>query len=357
MGVSDFMMNLLEQLQHKKGITESSANSYIKRLYTLNNKRPFNNLAFLRHKQDIHAKLQPYAETTYRNMLSAIASVLSLYQSKPTYASLYRYYSKLLNDKHEEAKEYNAKYANHKTEKQAKNWITWDEVLQRKQDLKDNVASFCSKKHITPQQKDVLLQFLILSLYTDIPPRRNQDYQLLHLVKSTDGKPTDKNYLSIDDKTLTFNRYKTAKKYGQVKIDITDNDELRYALRCYLRHHPHNKGRKGKNFITPLLVNSDGTPLTSVNAITRILNKIFKKRVGSSMLRHIYLTGKYGDELKEMNQDAIAMGHSTSQQRDYVKDKPPPEEMEGSGKPDADIDALLTEIGGEQANLRERLDS
>jgi len=331
-GVSDFMMKLVDDLVSKKEVAESSANAYVKRLYTLNNKRPFKNIAFLRNKADILAKLEPYAETTKRNMLGAITSVLSLYQKKPTYASLYTYYSKLLNDKHELAKEHNQKYANHKTEKQAKNWITWDEVLERKQDLKEQVASFCSKKHITPQQKDVLLHFLVLSLYTDIPPRRNQDYQLLHLVKSAKDKPTDKNYLSIDDKTLYFNRYKTAKKYGQVKVNITDNEDLRYALRCYLAHHPHNKGRKGKNFITPLLVNNDGTPLTSVNAITRILNKIFG-----------------------MNEDAEAMGHSITQQREYVKDKPPPEEMEGSGKADADMNALLSEIGGEQINLRETI--
>lgn len=353
-GVSDFMMNLIEDLVNKRDVAESSANAYIKRLYTLNNKRPFKNLAFLRNKEDILSKLEPYAETTKRNMLGAITSVLALFQKKPTYSSLYTYYSKLLNDKHELAREHNTKYANHKTETQAKNWITWEQVLAIKNNLKEQVADFCSKKHITPQQKDVLLQFLILSLYTDIPPRRNQDYQLLHLVKSTKDKPTDKNYLAIDDKTLTFNRYKTAKKYGQVKIDITDNEDLRYALRCYLRHHPHNKGRKGKNFITPLLVNNDGTPLTSVNAITRILNKIFKKRVGSSMLRHIYLTSKYGDELKEMKEDSEAMGHSIAQQREYVKDKPPPD-LEGSGeKPDADIEALLTEINQESRNIRVR---
>jgi len=348
LGVSDFMMKLAEQLQSQKDITESSANAYIQRLYTLNNKRPFKNLAFLRNKEDVLARLEPYAETTYRNMLGAITSVLSLYQNKPSYKSLYQFYSKLLNDKHDEAREYQSKYSNHKTEKQAKNWITWDEVLERKKELKTRVEYFCNKKSITPEQKDILLQFLILSLYTDIPPRRNQDYQLLYLVKNADDKPTDKNYLAIDNKTLYFNKYKTSKKYGQVKIDITDNEPLRYALRCYLAHHPHNKGKKGKNFITPLLVNPDGTPLSSVNSITRILNKIFHKKVGSSMLRHIYLTSKYGEELQDMKDTATAMGHSITQQREYVKDKPPP--TEGGGmKTDPDMEALLQDL----SNTRE----
>jgi hypothetical protein len=38
------------------------------------------------------------------------------------------------------------------------------------------------------------------------------------------------------------------------------------------------------------------------------------------MLRHIYLSDKYGDLLKEQKEDAIKMGHSVSMQRDYIKD-------------------------------------
>lgn len=355
MSVSDFMMNLADNLKKKKGITESSANLYLNRLYTLNNKRPFTNLAFLRKKDEIFKKLEPYADTTFRGFLTSIVSTLSLYNDKPSYHKLYNFYSNILNQKSDEAREYQKKYANHKTAKQQKNWIKWDEILKIKNDMKEDVMGFCSKRHITHSQKELLLQFLVLSLYTDIPPRRNQDYQYLYLVKDATDKPKDKNYLSIDDKTLHFNKYKTAKKYGAVKINITDNEPLRFALRCYLAHHPHNKGKKGKKFMTPLLVHTDGTPLTNPNAITRILNKIFKKKVGSSMLRHIYLTSKYGDELKEMKEDSEAMGHSVSQQRDYIKDKPPVEtkDIKGSGeKPDADIEALLTEISGEQRNIR-----
>jgi hypothetical protein len=49
-----------------------------------------------------------------------------------------------------------------------------------------------------------------------------------------------------------------------------------------------------------------------------MLNKVFGKKVGSSMLRHIYLSGKYGNELEEMKKDAEAMGHSVSQQKEYI---------------------------------------
>ena len=58
------------------------------------------------------------------------------------------------------------------------------------------------------------------------------------------------------------------------------------------------------------MVDSEGNPLSSNNAITRILNKIFDKKIGSSMLRNIYLTTKYASSNKEKQLDATAMGNS-----------------------------------------------
>ena len=65
------------------------------------------------------------------------------------------------------------------------------------------------------------------------------------------------------------------------------------------------------------LVNADGSPLAAVNAITRILNKTLGKKVGSSMLRHIFLSSKY--DITEMNKDANAMAHSVEEQKRYLK--------------------------------------
>ena len=51
----------------------------------------------------------------------------------------------------------------------------------------------------------------------------------------------------------------------------------------------------------------------------RILNKIFDKAIGSSMLRHIFLTDKYGETLDKQKEDAKNMAHSEGQQKDYIK--------------------------------------
>jgi len=39
------------------------------------------------------------------------------------------------------------------------------------------------------------------------------------------------------------------------------------------------------------------------------------------MLRHIFLSNKYGDIIEEQKKDADAMGHSVEQQKDYIKIK------------------------------------
>ncbi len=50
-----------------------------------------------------------------------------------------------------------------------------------------------------------------------------------------------------------------------------------------------------------------------------IFKREFNKKVGTSLIRHIYLSDKYGEQIKEMEQDAEDMAHSYKTQNDYVK--------------------------------------
>ena len=59
------------------------------------------------------------------------------------------------------------------------------------------------------------------------------------------------------------------------------------------------------------------------NGTSKILAKVgmrkFHKRLGSSLLRHSYLTHKYGEDQKQKEKDADIMGHSLQMQNDYIK--------------------------------------
>jgi integrase len=138
----------------------------------------------------------------------------------------------------------------------------------------------------------------------------------MYVVKKWNEKmPTDKNYLDLATQQFIFNKFKTQKTYGQQKIAIPA--ELMRVIQLYLKHHPLVKGNKTKTTEFKFLVFPDGSPLTAVNAITRILNRVFGKKIGSSMLRHIFLSSKY--DIDEMETDATAMGHSVEEQKKYLR--------------------------------------
>ena len=114
-------------------------------------------------------------------------------------------------------------------------------------------------------------------------------------------------------KKFEFNQYKTSGTYNTQEVDV--NPELVDILAKYAKLHPL---KKQKNFY--LLVNYKGEPLLAVNAITRILNKIFGKHVGASLLRNIYLSDKFKGHMEELDKVTKSMGTSARTGQDvYIK--------------------------------------
>jgi len=314
--VSEFMSQLSKELMEKKGVAESTAHAYVKTLYILNSKTPFKTLSFLRNKTAVMEKVEEYAPSTQKSILASIVSVLALVSDKPTYKSVYKYFYEEMMGKSKAISEIEQ---NDKTEKQKENWVSWTEIKDLTANFREKMAEYNTKKTITASDFNHLLQYLVLSLYVYIQPRRNQDYLDMVVVKKwKEDMPKDKNYLDLSTSKFIFNKYKTAKKYGTQTIDIpqTVDAPLMNVIFNYLKYHPLWKATKGKEAV-PFLVTAEGKPLVAVNSITRILNKIFGKKVGSSMLRHIFLSDKY--DISEMEEDAEAMGHSVEEQRKYLR--------------------------------------
>ena len=309
--VNEFMLNLAKELKEKKGVADSTANAYIRAMFLLNGKQPFKNLTFLKKTDDVAELVKDYADNTIKLIYSSIVSVLSLFKEKPAYKKVYNFYYEKMMGKAKEMKDAGAESSN-KTEKQKENWISWEEVKEKGDALGSAVAGFGKKRSLTEQEFETLLHYTILALYTETQPRRNQDYLDMMVVKAM-PKVAEHNYLVITKgkpSKFIFNIYKTAKKYGQQTLDIPPT--LAEILKLYLKFHPQKK-ETPHNF----LVSYDGSPIVAQNAITRVLNKVFGKKVGSSMLRHIFLSTKY--DIKEMEKDATAMGHSVEEQKKYMK--------------------------------------
>lgn len=312
------MEDLTKLLKEKKNLSDSSIQAYLRNLRKLNGDEVFKNFNFLKDVDIIVRRLEGYKENTKRNYLISIVSVLST-STKPTIKKLYDKYYDLMMKKNEQInKEVNP---NDLTETQEKNWISWTDVKKRYEDLEKEIDVFCKEKLLSEQQYNTLLSYIILSLYIHQSPRRNKDYQIMKIVNTykTD-LPKEFNYLDLSKKDFIFNDYKTSSKYGTQVIKISD--ELWKSLLKYFKHHHSVSFKKDEPQVKDeanFLVYLDKRPLDKVNSITRILNKIFDKAIGSSMLRHIFLTDKYGETLDAQKKDALDMAHSKGMQQDYIK--------------------------------------
>jgi hypothetical protein len=297
-----FMTKLSDKLI-EKGLSVGSATLYIIKLKKLNGDKPFTSLVFLKDTKAIKAKLDEIDNiNTRKSYTTAVVSILNNTESKQ-YGAVNVFYKALLNS---EKMTYDKMNHNEKSETQKENWIEWEEVLKIYTELQERVNKIT--KDDMPQRgaKQDLTDHLILSLYVLSPPRRNQDY---YLMKLDTGKKDDEefNYYRPDENQFVFNKYKTKKNYGVEKIAV--NTQLRKVLDNYIDLF----GLVDGDFLLYNDRNRGGG-----NAVTKALNRVFKRKVAASMLRHIYLTSKYGNVKDEMAKDAKEMGHSVAQQKEYI---------------------------------------
>lgn len=312
-----------ESLFDGKTICESSKNLYLKNLVRLNGGQPIKNLNFLKDVEAIQTKLNELKPNTRRTYIIAIVSLLKSLIDQPKMKKLYdRYYPSL------EAINKDLKTSNEKTPKETDNWLNQDEIKSKFDELKTifTELSESKSKKITEAQYNKLLQLVLLGLYVLQRPRRNMDYQDM-LVTTQKVKVSKKavapevpsediskdtktmsNVLNLADNKFEFNNYKTKGSYLQQTESL--DFELRQIIDLYLKHHPLAKEMKKEP--VPFIVSFDGKAFTNNNDFTRLLNRIFGKKIGVSMLRKIFLTDKYKDVADEMKKDAASMATSVS---------------------------------------------
>lgn len=214
----------------------------------------------------------------------------------------------MLNDIHE-AKNSETKQV--KNEKQEDNWISFEEIENIFEKKYNSVKPLLKRTDIDNTEYFRITELIILALTTGIffPPRRSLDWVSLKIKNYDDEKD---NYIDMKKKMIVLNNYKTSKYYKMQTIPIPT--KLWVILKPYILIN---------NFSDYLLTTRTGDKL-STPRLTQILNKLFKKNVSTSMLRHIYLTHKLGHipKLDELNELAKEMGHSLLQQQEYILHDP-----------------------------------
>ena len=307
----------LDQLLSLKNISDSSKKLYKRNLEKLNDNKPIKNFKFLASEQGVLEKLAKYKPNTQRSFIIAIVSTLKcLMTNEPNkWKRLYEKYYKILDKFNKELRENKSK-----NDKETDNWVTKEEIQKVYTHYEPIIEMATKKKSLSDREFRDLTDMLVLGLYTMQPPRRNQDYQHALICKKFDRDLLNNyNIVDINSDRFYFSKYKTKGTYNIQEQPI--GEDIKEILNLYVKHHPLKKKLTNKTCI-PFLVSPDGTEMNHPNDITRILYRVFQKKVGSSLLRKVYLTSKYGDLMKEMEADTEAMGTSTgTAQNHYIKDE------------------------------------
>lgn len=217
-------------------------------------------------------------------------------------------YRELMN---EDIDKYNKDILTHeKDDTQKKEWITPEEIKSIYDESYKTANALYNKKKLTLNDLQHIQNYIILSLLSGIyiSPRRSKDY-VDFKIKNIDKKKD--NY--IDRNQMVFNSYKTSKYYGEQRIDIPK--PLKRILNKWILINPTEY----------LLFDLRLNKLTNVKLNQR-LNRLFGSKKGRSinMMRHSFLTDKYGDMIKkqkEINDTMESMGSSSKQLNTYIKNE------------------------------------
>ena len=266
------------------------------------------------------SKVKPYLESRKMSVRKALTASILVYlraedkEKNEEVINKYRIYLLDLN------KAYNKdKGDREKNDRENSNWATLQQLHEIRGKLYKRIIenNIPQKDELSSRNKDILQQYLVASLYTLLPPRRNiyASVKILPLnqYKKLRGDDRKQNYLVYNKpKSKIFFHYgkQKSRNFDEQKIDATK--ELKKVLKLYLKFHTGEY----------LLTNKKGARMTE-NGLTKYLNKVFKldgKKISSSMIRKIFSTEITSKAHQLIEDTAEQMGHSVGEQkRSYVK--------------------------------------
>ena len=318
------MDTYLNKIKNSRSIRDTSINlykSYMNRLNDEFNKGKEFNMNFIKHNiKEIFKYIdENFGNSVQRNFYASLLVFISpTEKNKPTdgFENIYDEILNKLRDKHNIY--IDNKKDNKKNDKEDKNWISFEEVLNKWNKIDRIIRNTQFDDNLTKKDYNNLIEWVLLSLYTMNPPRRN-DYAEMKIIPYNEYQETslnnieNNNYLVKGKSNFVFSFGKNSVKsdIGDTKIiDVPKN--LAKVLRVWLKL---NK----TEFLLPKYGKKE--PITK-NGLTLILNKIFyPKKISTSMLRKIYLSYKFGDVKKEQQKIAEEMNHSVQVQNDiYIKE-------------------------------------
>jgi len=292
--MTKFMCRLIMDLSKTR--QESTVNSIMLTLLLLREREPFQNLEWLDDVEGVLKRVRAMSKTdsTYRTHLGRILTVYPNDVYKRAFDE-----TKAREKAHLESHE--------KSSREDEKLVSYERVLEVRDRL---CAQTKDLVPMTAKHMELLQLYLLVLLYTDFPPRRN-DYALMDVVEAEeDCRDPGLNYYVRATRQFVFQQYKTVDQYGVQRFDVppTIVETLERIV--------------GSRGIGPLLRNQNGSRINPVSALTRLLTKAFGSPMGPTALRHIVLAHEFPTLLDDMEKRklwASQMAHSLTQQVEYIK--------------------------------------
>lgn len=253
--------------------------------YLLNNPpmaERFNDLRWLTNHADIEARISARSKTTqsgytfYKNICTA----LRVDGSPDLEASLAHYREKCVKMQ----KKIGEELSIHEDE----SLIAWDDIIKHRDGLEDKSS----------------MTYLMLCLYTMIPPLRNDFVEMDIVFQESDASREDWNYYCVPTRTMHLNAFKNVGEVGTKRIVVPE--ELHEVI-GRVRLAMHRKTLDNKHGI-PMLVGDRGARLNACS-VSKLLTKSFGRPLGSTQLRRSFVS-RNSETLIAAQANAEAMCHS-----------------------------------------------
>ena len=184
------------------------------------------------------------------------------------------------------------------TDKEKQNMISFDQIIQKREYWKTKAES-------THKRNDYI-KYLVLSLYTIIPPLRGEDYFNTVVLNSKGedlaklSKITKHNFYDTFSHTLVLSKYKTVKSYGLRLIKFPK--QLADIVDTWMNDFNN----------TEFLIPNRDDLMMSQQSFTDLLLRIFSPlRISTVILRKIYITQiAIHLPIEQRKEIARIMGHS-----------------------------------------------
>lgn len=293
----DYRAKIKQQKTPKSNLTQNQKN--LKKIYETIYKKPFN-VDDLKHFLNNSKKIIKTIETFTNNdngrrkYLSSIMSLITDKQSKiyQIYKNEFTKYNNIVQDKLSD---------NLMTKNERDNILSWEIITN---EIKPKIL-----KYGTTQEK------LLISLYTNIPPRRNEFTQYLKIIKQ-DILPqkldNNFNYIYYHTGKIILNKYKTYHLYNQQFLHYPKKDlkSLQKLLDSFDDGELLFKTNKNK-------------PYVSFNLITKMFMKYSGKKISTRLLRHSFITDFVRKHkvlsIRQKQIISYQLGHSSIEFDKYVR--------------------------------------